>query len=355
MPYQPNTHILAPDVLTEVRPRCWSRTRQGWRPISRSKRRKSATRATPPSPISAYHPRSRTRTPLCAPIELNNEPIPESLQLLTWNVEAYGPNARTRLATILKHIQGTIFGCPDGEQPEPCCILLQEVNACALPAVLENAWVREHFVVAPTTAEHWPSAHVPTGNVTLVARTVPVTRAQTLEFAHSPMRRHALAVDVRLGVPTAASESDADSDSDSALGPERTLRIVNVHLESLARGTPLRPVQLLAAAKMLLDPAVHAGVVAGDMNAIAPDDWDLPAYVGLEDAWAGEDDGRGTTWGYQPPSREFPPGRLDKVLYVPNGTCEVGRPDRVGVGVKTAAGQWASDHFGLLTTVSLQP
>ena len=334
-----------------MRPRCWSRTKHEWRHISRHKRSKSAPRTAvrpvahssssssggsqPPSPISACRP---------------SEPIPESIQLLTWNVEAYESNARTRLATILQHIQGTIFDCPDGGQPEPCCILLQEVSARALPAVLDNAWVREHFVVAPTTAEHWPAGM---GNVTLVAMTVPVVRAHTLTFARSPMCRHALLVDVRLGVP--AADSDADSDSDAGVGPERTLRIVNVHLESLAQGTPFRPGQLLAAAHTLASPEVHAGVVAGDMNAIAPEDWDLPAYVGLEDAWVGDDDGRETTWGYQPPSKQFPPGRLDKVLYLPNGTCEVGRPDRVGVGLKTTAGQWASDHFGLLTTVCLQP
>ena len=80
----------------------------------------------------------------------------------------------------------------------------------------------------------------------------------------------------------------------------------------------------------------------------------LPGAVGLCDAWAGgADDGRDTTWGYQPPSHEFAPGRLDKVLYVPNGVCAVDRPERVGVGVKTALGQWASDHFGLMTSVRL--
>lgn len=271
------------------------------------------------------------------------------MQLLTWNVEALEPNAKTRLAAVLKHIQGTIFGCPDGKQPEPCCILLQEVNTRSLPAILENPWIREHFVVVPTKAEHWPHQYM--GNVTLTARTIPVVAAYTLEFLHSPLKRHALIVDVRLGVPTA---SDSDSDSETP-GPERTLRIANVHLESLAQGNQYRPWQLRTTADTLCQSGVHAGIIAGDMNAIAPQDWELPAYMGLQDAWVGADDGRGNTWGYQPPSKEFPPGRLDKILYLPNGVCEVDRPDRVGVGVKTAIGQWASDHFGLLTSVRLLP
>ena len=154
-------------------------------------------------------------------------------------------NAALRLNTILEHIKSKVPKRADGKKPVPCCILLQEVAAGALPALLEHRWVREHFVAVPTKAEHWPRADV--GNVTLVAMTVPVVRAHTLTFARSPMCRHALLVDVRLGVP--AADSDADSDSDAGVGPERTLRIVNVHLESLAQGTPFRPGQLLAAAR----------------------------------------------------------------------------------------------------------
>ena len=354
------------NTLVEIRPRCFSRGKQEWRYTSRYKRSKSTTRARPvahspsnsgsssgsqpPSPVFAYHPQSRSRSPGRAPIELN-ETIPDSMQLLTWNVEAFEPNAKTRLAAILKNIQETIFGCPDGEQPEPCCILLQEVSVRSLSAILEDPWVREHFVVVPTTPEHWPQAHHCMGNVTLVARTIPVIAAYTLEFLHSPLKRHAVVVDVRLGVST-ASESD---NNNKCLGPERTLRIANVHLESLARGTQYRPWQLRTVADTFYHSAVHAGIVAGDMNAILPQDWELPAYVGLQDAWVGDDDGRGNTWGYQPPSKEFLPGRLDKVLYLPNGVCEVDRPERVGVGVKTALGQWASDHFGLLTSVRLLP
>lgn len=358
-------------VLKEIRPRCFSSRSGEWRYISRDKRCKSTSRhrggggpvapsssssagsssSDPPSPVRAYRPRSFARRPGRVGFDLGlprDEAIPESMLLLTWNVEAFAPQIKPRMAAVLRHIQDAIFECPNGEQPEPCCILLQEVAAAALPVLLEHRWVREHFVVVPTKAEHWPRPDV--GNVTLVARTVPVLAAHTLAFAprQSPMRRHALFVDVRLGAAGAGSESD------DSVGPggERTLRLANVHLESLAEGAAHRPWQLRATANMLANPRVHAGVVAGDMNAIMPEDGMVPAWAGLADAWTGIDlDGRGNTWGYQPPAKGCEPGRLDKVLYVPNGGCEVDRPERVGVGVKTAAGQWASDHFGLLTTV----
>ena len=94
------------------------------------------------------------------------------MQLLTWNVDAFEPNAQSRLTTLLTHIQCAVFGCGGGEQPEPCAVLLQEVHA----------WVRAHFVVALTRAEHWPRG-AGAGCVTLVARTIPVVRAHTLEYA----------------------------------------------------------------------------------------------------------------------------------------------------------------------------
>lgn len=339
----------------EVRPRVWSRRKHCWRYISRYRRHKSPSRdvdseGTPspdtthfsfrPRPVSRSRSRSRGRGAHAAEPE---DPIPDTVRLLTWNVNAMaGGSARVR--TVLDYVQERIFACPHGEQPEPCCVLLQEVGKDALPAVLEHAWVRAHFVVAPTKAEHWPGG-VGYGNVTLVARTVPVAGAWVLEYGYSAMRRHALIVDVRLGCGGGAAGADA----------ERTVRIANVHLESLVQGVVYRPWQLRDTVNALTQRGVDAGIVAGDTNAITVQDGALPAWAGLVDAWRGADDGRGNTWGYQPPTKDFVPGRLDKVLYLPNGECEVEIPERVGVGVKTGGGQWASDHFGLLTTVRMLP
>ncbi|GJE88659.1 endonuclease/exonuclease/phosphatase family protein [Phanerochaete sordida] len=346
---QPQTK---PSTYHEVRPRVWSRRKLCWRYISRWRRHKSPpadadSEGTPspdtahfsfrPRPASRSRSRSRSRGRGAAPA--SEGPIPESLQLLTWNIDALGGSTRERVATLLNYIQHHIFECADRGQPAPCCVLLQEVAKDALSAILEHAWVREHFVVAPTKPEHWPGA-VPFGNVTLVARTVPVAGAWILEYGCSVMKRHALIVDVRLGTGTAADG-------------ERTVRVANVHLESLALGAPYRPWQLRDTVEALARRDIDAGIVAGDMNAVTVQDAALPAWTGLVDAWKGAEDGGENTWGYQPPSREFLPGRLDKVLYLPNGEFEVDVPERVGVGVKTSGGQWASDHFGLLTTIRM--
>jgi len=152
------------------------------------------------------------------------------------------------------------------------------------------------------------------------------------------MLRNALLVDIKLSVPGENSQVI-------------TLRVANTHLESMPEGENARPEQLRLIAKLLK--GMNGGVACGDMNAIGPSDWALAEKVGLVDAWKGDDDDEeGFTWGYQPTS-EHPPGRLDKILFVPGKMYEVDEPKVVGVGLKTTQGLWASDHFGLVTTLRL--
>lgn len=274
-----------------------------------------------------------------------------SLRVLTWNVDFMAPNVRTRMSALLDHIQNDMFGCPNNEQPEPCCILLQEVEPDSFPEILENEWVREHFCVVPTNAKAWPAEHY--GNVTLVSRTVPVLSAQLLQFGNSWMNRHALVVDLHLdapGVPESSEDEGGDGEGQSG-DASIVVRVANVHLESLPAGTSSRPGQLAATADLLREEGIHAGIVAGDMNAITPDDTLIHEAAGLADAWSGDnEDTDALTWGFQP-SSEFPPGRLDKILYAASEHCTVDEPERVGVGLQTVTGQWASDHYGLLTTL----
>ena len=112
-------------------------------------------------------------------------------------------------------------------------------------------------------------------------------------------------------------------------------------------------------------------MVCGDMNAIQESDRNTPAEVGLLDAFQGDEDPASHTWGYQPPCR-FAPGRLDKILYTPptdapsssfhHACFSVDAPALVGVGLRApvplASGNnlevWASDHYGLATTLSIK-
>lgn len=217
----------------------------------------------------------------------------------------------------------------------PDCSSLPKIHGDAMPIILQNKWVREHFIVVPTSTKYWPSPRY--GNVTLISDTIPTINAQSLVFANSRMGRNAVIVDIHLAVP----------------GSDRLplLRIANVHLESLPEGTLRRPGQLLSTAAMLRADGVHAGIVAGDMNPIDSRDASLPADAGLTDAYPGADDNEASfTWGYQPRKR-FPACRMDKILYTGDVSLEVDTPRRIGVGLKMATGQWVSDHYGLMTTI----
>ena len=262
---------------------------------------------------------------------------PDSIRLVSWNVDFMAPNAEDRLHHALGHIQGHLEQSKEEGNAilAPSCILLQEVHGDAMPVILQNQWVREHFTIVPTSTKYWPSPRY--GNVTLISHTVPTVSAHTLVFANSRMGRNAVIVDVHL----AATGSDTPM----------LLRIANVHLESLPEGTSKRPEQLLSTAKLLRVDGVHAGVVAGDMNPIDSRDATLPAEAGLTDAYRGaEDNETSFTWGYQP-RNIFPARRMDKILYTGDASLEVDAPQSIGVGLKTPTGQWVSDHYGLVTTV----
>jgi len=134
---------------------------------------------------------------------------------------------------------------------------------------------------------------------------------------------------------------------------------VNTHLESLPQGGVWRPHQLDMCSRFLTLHGVGGGVVAGDMNTITPRDEGIEKESGLRDAWRKGSADIGKTWGYQGQNKEgFPCGRLDKVFYLPVRGYKVDEPRRIGVGVKIQGSSssdvfWASDHYGLETTLRM--
>lgn len=275
------------------------------------------------------------------------EPMPSWMRLVTWNVDFAAKKPKKRLVAALGYIQREVFGCSTPSQrPDPCCILLQEVSVSAFTVILTNDWVQRYFVVTPSSTDKWP-CNATYGTVTLVSRTIPVSNAFTIDFGNSQMRRNALFVDVKLCVPVSPHMPRLSNGI-------VTVRIANTHLESLPVGEPARPLQMRLIAESLQEYELRGGIVAGDMNAIGPSDTTLPEECGLMDAWQnGDDDEEGFTWGYQPTS-QYPPGRLDKVLFTMRGGFEVEVPQRFGVGERTESGEWISDHFGLRTTLHVQ-
>jgi len=305
------------------------------------------------------------RTPFDANARYATASLPTSLTLITWNVDFYMDEAPLRLTAALDYLQLYAFPEYEGWQPPPCMILLQEVERDAFPALLAHPWVQAWFMVVPgSPREGWPQGGSHRyGTVTLVARSVVLAASACVHFKESRMGRNALVTDVLLG----GSEPHA-----------RVLRVVNTHLESMPEGARRRAVQLGEIAQLLrsggTETVFAGGVVCGDMNAIVPSDAMLPEQNGLLDAWdeqrrrhrrhrrrsrgmglEGEDEEEeGITWGYQPPC-EFPPGRLDKILYTDSDAFEMKGIRRLGVELRMSTPEgridWVSDHYGLLCHV----
>lgn len=260
---------------------------------------------------------------------------PSSIKVVTWNIDFQSAYVEERLEAVLRHLETTVFKCPSGEAPEPCCIMLQEVHRDVLPCILEDSWVRDHFVVTPVNNDKWPDPVY--GNVTLVSRSLAVVQAHLVKFGHSSMGRTGVMVDIKFRKPSAAAE-------------EITLRLINTHLESLPIGARYRPIQLQCLATFLKAEGIKGGLIAGDMNAIGQSDVDLAIDAGLKDAWRkGDRDDAGFTWGYQG-GGDFPAARLDRVFFQPRKGYKVDEPKPIGVGLKAKKGLlkcWASDHYGL--------
>ncbi|PIL35602.1 hypothetical protein GSI_02330 [Ganoderma sinense ZZ0214-1] len=257
------------------------------------------------------------------------QPVPH-LRIVSWNVDFMADDTAGRMSCILDHLKKAVLG----KHPHPAVVLLQELDAASFAALLAHRWVREHFAVTPPNTRRWQHSY---GLATLVSRAARVERSQMLQFHRTVMGRAALLVDVSFQAPESHGRY--------------VVRIANTHLESLPIGERARPAQLGAIADLLREPGVHAGVVGGDMNMIGAADQFIHVAAGLHDA--GADGPEADTWGYQPPSR-FPPGRLDRIFYTPCADLVVEPVRVVGRGLKTKRGQWASDHFGLQTTISLR-
>ncbi|KAF8638317.1 hypothetical protein AX17_002337 [Amanita inopinata Kibby_2008] len=278
---------------------------------------------------------------------------PSHVRILTWNISFDMPGPVERMNTALRHLETDVLNCKKGEAPEPCCILLQEVNVNAFAHLLENAWIRDHFVITPKSQHKWPDKAI-YGNVTLVSRSIPLVDCAVLHFKGSAYQRTAVVIDIRLKSPV----KDASNHKDSTA----IVQIINTHLESLANGLPARHAQLKLLAQLLFTERNerHGGIIAGDMNAIGPNEHSYPAELGLDDAWKKGEDAEGAkTWGYQS-ADNYPAGRLDKVLYMPLKWYRVDEPKQVGVGVTVKdplSGEemplFASDHYGLDTVLRM--
>ena len=146
--------------------------------------------------------------------------------------------------------------------------------------------------------------------------------------------------------------------------PHRAVfRLINVHLDSLGDTLRYRAQQMEILANVLREPGCSGGIIAGNFNAISPEDDGLVDKNELVDAWVafctGRLDPEGATWGVGVERRDgLGPGRLDKVAMMGlkakemevlrPGRIEVPRPDEKPVKIP-----W-SDHCRLRCTFTIE-
>jgi tyrosyl-DNA phosphodiesterase 2 len=278
--------------------------------------------------------------------------------LATWNIDAFAALPQPRVSGILSRLISLV--------PAPDIIFLQEVSRPALAFLLGDESVREAWISSEADSKNWGGASFAT--MTLLSKALfregrvrigPVWRVKF----DSRFQRDALCCDIF--VP---SSNPASSSGEAG---ETLVRLINVHLDSLAIVPSLRPQQLSIVASSLR--SVGRGLVAGDFNPVLPEDRTLVEENGLVDAWQelrqGED---GFTWGMGG-KEPYPPGRLDKVALLglvardievmdPGAVVRPGA--RVGLGGLIEASEqepqqegyelapW-SDHSGLKCTLGL--
>lgn len=270
----------------------------------------------------------------------------DSIALYSWNIDFMLPFAEARMKPALAHLGNLIASTPSDTAP---IIFLQECTPSDLTTIAATLWIRERFYLTDLDATNWATNHY--GTVTLIDSRLPVTAAFRVHYSKTRMDRDALFVDVSL--------------------KGKIVRLCNTHLESMTFNPPYRPPQMEIVAQYLREDKVHAGLAAGDFNAIQPFDRTLHVDNGLKDAFlelgGKEDSGEGYTWGQQAATKlrdKFGCSRMDK-LYFCGGT-EVVKFERFGVDVLTEGEEessqivalgfekaWVTDHLGIKAHVKI--
>ena len=260
-----------------------------------------------------------------------------------------------------------VHGEPTGERsfyptPPPAnVIMLQEVTREAFEAILRDQWVKGYYQIVPSSPDEWTPEPTPEesgrgrkaeyGNVILATRSLPVTRPRIIHFADTTEQRTAITFDTLLSVPR-----HPRSNHTTRRHEKRTtarLRLACTQLESGQLGVFSRRHQLETVSSEIMDNRIDGAVLAGDMNVAHFGDIGMPQLVGLSDAETRtENDPASFTWGYHPGRSGKQPCRRDKILYWQNRKrFWVNEIRTLGIGLKMRNGQYATDHYGIMTSV----
>ncbi|KAI6129151.1 Endonuclease/exonuclease/phosphatase [Pisolithus thermaeus] len=278
----------------------------------------------------------------------------QSLSLVSWNIDAFSSRPVARAKLLLNHIL---------ESPKsPDIIFLQEVDSNVRASILDNPRVRAALLV--TDAEDQTSFEdVPFATMTLLSRARFASDLDPQKECDGVKRgeKFMLGSVSRVTVPSKYRRDGLYVDIIPPTVPSTVFRLINVHLDSLGDTLPYRAKQIKMLADVLREPGCGGGIIAGDFNAISPEDEGLVDENDLVDAWValhGREGPDGATWGVGVERHDgLGPGRLDKVamMGLKAEEMEVLRPGRIEVpkpGQPSDEIPW-SDHYGLRCTFTI--
>ncbi|PIG81642.1 endonuclease/exonuclease/phosphatase family protein [Aspergillus arachidicola] len=321
---------------------CYNQTTQTWNPVQAD---------TAPEPTTTTTINTST-TPL------------KTFTLTTWNIDFQQRCKAERTRAGLNYLSKALLRPNDDKTNDVTpinIIFLQEMVPNDLTIIQQTKWIQDNFFITDLNHTQWRSSY---GTTTLIDKRCHVQRVFRVPYSTSRMQRDGLFVDL---------DCQQGGGTGSEIG---TLRLCNTHLESLLSNPPIRPMQLYLASQFMHGsgpgetdlPTPHAAILAGDLNAFAPEDLTAPNECGLHDAFLvlGGKDGteESFTWGQQIPDwlrEKFGCSRMDKVLFC--GGLEVDRLERIGAGemvwieypdmsdeeTEDEKGEemWITDHLGL--------
>ncbi|RSL47251.1 hypothetical protein CEP54_013493 [Fusarium duplospermum] len=270
----------------------------------------------------------------------------DGIALYSWNIDFMLPFAEARMKPALAYLGSLVGSNPTNLAP---VIFLQECTPSDLATIAATPWIRERFHLTDLDATNWATNHY--GTVTLIDSRLPITAVFRVHYSKTRMDRDAFFVDVSV--------------------EGKTVRLCNTHLESMVFNPPYRPPQMQLVAKFLHEEKVHAGLAAGDFNAIQPFDRTLHTDNDLKDAFlelgGKEDTEEGYTWGQQAATKlreQFGCSRMDKVYFC--GGADVVKFERFGEDVLTDGDDessqivalgfekaWVTDHLGIRAEVKI--
>ena len=247
----------------------------------------------------------------------------------------------------------------------PDILFLQEVTPGIRASLLDDARVRAAFLV--TDAEDQTSFEdKPFATMTLLssARFSSGLESQKEGDGIEGGENFMLGRVSRVTLPSKYRRDALYVDIIPPTAPGTVFRLVNVHLDSLWDTLHYRAQQMEILANVLREPGCSGGILAGDFNAISPEDDGLVDKNELVDAWVAlhgrgqRADPDGATWGVGVERRRGQGlGRLDKVamMGLKAKEMEVLRPGHIEVprpGEKSVEIPW-SDHCGLKCTFTI--